>query len=286
MRTSPSLLLLLLTTTTTTASPAPVWDRILNSLSHFSPSLFPPQLPLSPPSPPHTDDTNNNDHNDNNNDNKLLPGSLRTTHLPAFTTTIYAKTATPLPLPAPWDIFYPEEEEDPESDLSKRQCTNSGVQNSGCDNSGNYNTGNGNSGNYNCGNGNSGNYNGGNGQSGNGGSGSCGNVVISQSVAYVYPAPSTVVVQVAPVTQIVTVAAPVVYTTYVVYQQPPATTVVYQPAQVVPIVQQETYAPRGCAYWEALGYRCSAASGIRSNLATKGMIAAGVVFWGSWLVLM
>ncbi|EPS38883.1 hypothetical protein H072_7390 [Dactylellina haptotyla CBS 200.50] len=271
MRTSRSTLLLFLAASSANASPAPIWDRILTTFERISPSwLSSPQSPL-PPS-----------------DLSPQPGTLVTTHLPAQTTTIYATTHTPLPLPPAWTVNYPEEEEDDDEEaLKKRQCYNSGLDNNGCYNSGNGNTGNGNSGNYNCGNGNSGNYNNNNGQSGNGGTGQCGNVVISQSAAYVYPAPSTVVVQVAPVTQVITVQAPVVYTTYVVYAQPPATTVIYQQPQVVPIVAQETYAPRGCAYWEALGYRCSAGVGMESLRGSWRLMAVvGGLFWGVWIVVM
>ncbi|KAK6338510.1 hypothetical protein TWF730_002573 [Orbilia blumenaviensis] len=269
-----NLLLLSLSISSATASPSPIWNRLITSLSHYtnwvdSTNNAQSPLDLAPVS------------SNGEEAGQPQPGTLVTTHLPAVTTTIYAKTSTPLPLPPAWDVHYPEEDEDDddESELKKRQeCTNSGIQNSGCGNSGNYNTGNGNSGNYNCGNGNSGNYNGGDGQSGNGGDGACGNVVISQSVAYVYPAPSTVVVQVAPITSVVTLYQPQVYTTWVVYQQPPATTVIYQEPQVVRIVAQETYAPRGCAYWESLGYRCSA--GGRVEVHKSLYIVGGVLFWG------
>ncbi|KAF3902193.1 hypothetical protein ABW21_db0207720 [Orbilia brochopaga] len=178
------------------------------------------------------------------------------------------------------------EEQDEDAELSKRQCSNSGLDNSGCNNSGNGNSGDNNSGNYNCGNGNSGNYNSGDGSAGNGGSGACGSVVVGQSVAYVYPAPSTVVVQGVPVTQVVTVQAPQVYTTYVVYMQPAATTVIYQQPQTVAIAAAESYAPRGCAYWVALGYRCSPANGWREMRAQAvvGMAVASV-FWGLLLML-
>ncbi|KAF3099050.1 hypothetical protein TWF594_008479 [Orbilia oligospora] len=261
-----NLLLLSLSISTATASPSPIWNRLLTSISHYTNWADNSQSPFSP----------------SEESVQPQPGTLVTTHLPAVTTTIYAKTSTPLPLPPAWDVHYPEEDEveegSEESDLEKRQdCTNSGIQNSGCGNSGNYNTGNGNSGNYNCGNGNSGNYNSGDGSAGNGGDGQCGNVVISQSVAYVYPAPSTVVVQVAPITSVVTIYQPQVYTTWVVYQQPPATTVIYQEPQVVRIVAQETYAPRGCAYWESLGYRCSAGGRVEIN---KGIyVIGGALFW-------
>ncbi|KAF3912452.1 hypothetical protein ABW20_dc0103563 [Dactylellina cionopaga] len=269
------LLLLALTFHCVTATPAPVWDRIINALEQYAPPswLSNSQSPIQAPPPSEPQD--------------LKPGSLVTTHLPAVTRTIYATTYTPLPLPIPWTIDYPEDEDEEESPHKKRQCTNSGTGNSGCDNSGVGNSGSGNSGNYNCGNGNSGNYNNGDGNSNNGGNGACGNVVISQSVAYVYPAPSTVVVQVAPVTQVVTVQAPVVYTTYVVYQQPPATTIVYQQPQVIPIVAQETYAPRGCAYWQALGYSCSAGVGLESLRGSWRVASVvGGVFWGVWMVVM
>ncbi|KAK6517549.1 hypothetical protein TWF281_004199 [Arthrobotrys megalospora] len=267
------ILLLSLSITSTSATPSPIWNRLLTTLSDYT-NWLPSSSHQSPLA-------QSSEGNQNQPQNPPEPGTLVTTHLPAITTTIYAKTSTPLPLPPAWDVHYPEEDEDEEGEegeLKKRQCTNSGVENSGCNNSGSYNSGNGNSGNYNCGNGNSGNYNSGDGQSGNGGDGQCGNVVISQSVAYVYPAPSTVIVQVAPITSVVTIYQPQVYTTWVVYQQPPATTVVYQEPQVVRIVAQETYAPRGCAYWESLGYRCSPGNRVE---VLKGVYVVGaVLFWG------
>jgi hypothetical protein len=131
--------------------------------------------------------------------------------------------------------------------------------------------------------GNSGNYVTGNGQSGNGngGGGGCGNVVISQSAAYVYPAPSTVVVNAAPVTSVVVVQYPQVYTSYVVYQAPPCTSVIYQQPQVVPLVTQETQYPRGCAYWESLGYRCSPAGAVTGEMRALfwSWMVAGAAFW-------
>ncbi|KAK6360011.1 hypothetical protein TWF696_001132 [Orbilia brochopaga] len=269
------LLFVALSVDTASASPA-LWTRLRHSVEHWL-----PQSPLNGQPDTETSDA--------------TPGSHVTVNLPAATaTTVHATTTTPLPLPEPWPIYYPEEQDtdsddqdqDQDSDLSKRQCANSGLDNSGCNNSGNGNTGDNNSGNYNCGNGNSGNYNSGDGQSGNGGNGACGSVVVGQSVAYVYPAPSTVVVQVAPVTQLVTVQAPQVYTTYVVYMQPPATTVIVQQPQTIAIAASESYAPRGCAYWEALGYRCSPANGWRGmrSQAAVGMAAVSV-FWGVLMVL-
>ncbi|KAF3932451.1 hypothetical protein ABW19_dt0202200 [Dactylella cylindrospora] len=274
-----NLLLLALAIQSTSATPAPIWNRILSSLEHIAPnSWLHPQSPSQSPL-------------DSSDPNGASPGTIVTTHLPAQTTTIHATTYTPLPLPPPWSIRYPEDfddddDDDDEESLKKRQCTNSGVGNDGCNNSGNYNCGNYNSGNnnngdYNSGNNNVGDYNSGNGnngnyQSGNGGSGGgvCGNVVISQSQAWVYPAPSTVVY-------------PQVYTSYVVYAQQPATTVIYQQPQVVPIVAQETYAPRGCAYWEALGYQCSSGRGWDGMRSGMGIwMAVGGVFWGVWMVVM
>ncbi|KAJ6260785.1 hypothetical protein Dda_5014 [Drechslerella dactyloides] len=282
LSTSPSLILLItaLSIDATSASPA-LWTRLRHTVEQWL-----PQSPLQP-------NTKNSD---------ATPGSLVTVHMPAVTaTTIHATTTTALPLPDPWPIYYPEEEEEEDTDApadsnqeaqgtnsghSKRQCANSGLDNSGCNNSGNGNQGDNNSGNYNCGNGNSGNYNSGDGQAGNGGSGACGSVVVGQSVAYVYPAPSTVVVQVAPVTQLVTVQYPQVYTTYMVYVQPPATTVVVQQPQTIAIAAAESYAPRGCAYWEALGYRCSPANGWRGLRAQAAVgMAAVSVFWGILMVI-
>ncbi|EWC48029.1 hypothetical protein DRE_02608 [Drechslerella stenobrocha 248] len=291
------LLHLALTAHSASASPAPLWNRLQHTLERFTPSSVLQWLPQSPLYQDTDRETSNAE-----------PRKHVTIHRPAATATIHATTTTPLPLPPPWTIYYPEEQEgeegeangaaqntdgnrngdsDGDSELSKRQCYNSGVGNTGCDNSGNGNSGNGNSGNYNCGNGNSGNYNSGDGQSNNGGSGACGNVVISQSVAYVYPAPSTVVVAVAPVTEVVVVQYPQVYTTYVVYVQPPATTVVYQQPQTIAIAASESYAPRGCAYWEALGYRCSPGNGWRGMRgdAAVGMLVASA-FWGAWVAVM